>query len=168
MKLWLAWLTLLCDSENELKNTTLWLAWLCDSEKNLKNMTLWFAWLCDSEKNWKKIWCCDWRDWRDYVIQKKTGKKFDVVIGVIDMIMWFRKKNWEKDWRRDSEKNWIFFLMLWLAWLTWLCESEEKKLEKYDVVIGVIDVIMWFRKKLGKNLMLWLAWLTWLCDSEKN
>ena len=35
-------------------------------------------------------------------------------------------------------------------------------------VIGVIGVIMWFKKVRAFFLMLWLAWLTWLCDSEKN
>ena len=37
-------------------------------------------------------------------------------------------------------------MTLWLAWLMWLCDS-EKKLKKYDAVISVIHMIMWFKKK---------------------
>ena len=90
-------------------------------------MTLWLEWL---------MWLCD---------SEKKLKKYDAVIGVIDVIMWFRKKL-----KKKTKKS----MTLWLAWLTWLCDS-EKNFKKYDAVIGVIDVIMWFRKKLKK---------IWRCD----
>ena len=98
-------------------------------KKKGNNMTLWLAWLtwlCDSVKNWRQTnWHCDWRDWRNYVVQKKNENKYDAVIGVIDVIMWFKRKKW---------KN----MTLWLAWL---CDS-VKKLKNFDTVIGVIDVIV--------------------------
>ena len=94
------------------------------------------------KKKLKRVWHCDWRDWRDYVIQKKTLKKYDAVIGVI---MWFRKKT-EKIWRCD----WREYMIQYKNW------------KNFDAVIGVIDVI---QIKNGKTLTLWLAWL---CDSVKN
>ena len=60
------------------------------------DVIMWFR------KKTEKIWRCDWRDWRDYVIQNKNWKNFDAVIGVIDVIMWFSKKMeklWRCDWR---------------------------------------------------------------------
>ena len=82
-------------------------------------------WRCDwrdwhnyvIQKKTEKIRRCDWRDWRDYVIQKKKLKKYDAVIGVIDVIMWFRRKNCA--YLVISETNVVIFAFVYVNEIFW-------------------------------------------------